>query len=962
MAELIAWLPALFYALALVVAVWVSWEIRDWRPLAAAMLLALMEVPELLELFGGNDDGEIGDNELLIASFASLLAVALIAWLLRDRHRAMLAKQAGEKRLRDFAESASDWLWETDAELRFVYLSPNVEQILGVPPEWHYGKTREELLGDDDYDFDPSSWEEHVATMRARRPFRDFVYRRSGEGGESKWLRVSGRPAYDAKGAFSGYRGVASDVTDEMAMQSKVSEADERFRLALASFGQGFVLFDQNDRLVVCNEHLRAINDDISDVLQPGTSYERILRVAAERRGRDEDWVDERLELHRQGGAPFVERYPDGRWIRIEDRRTADDGYVGLWTDVTELKHTERALQARLEELRLITDNVPMLIARIDRDQRLRFVNRIAANWYGGTARELIGKRMDEVLPPATYAKLEPRFLKALAGERVWFEDVVVYPDGGERVVEIVYVPEVGTEGDIAGFFGLTVDVTQRRNVEQELDRFFAISVELFTIADLEGNIRRANEAWHEVLGYEVDEIGNRPLTEFVHPDDLADLRSLLGDLAEDNASRQIMVRLRHRDDSWRWIDGRWSSDVAAQRIYGTGQDVTDSRKAEEQLRQAQKMEAVGQLTGGIAHDFNNLLTVIQGNADMLQDMLPDDRVEVELIDGMARAADRGAELTRRLLAFSRQQPLSPKPTDLNELLDNVSRLLLRTLAGEIEVQISTDTTVSSALVDAGQLENALLNLSINARDAMPNGGKLTLSANDIVVDESMFDEGEPVAPGRYVEIAVSDTGTGMSREVIARAFDPFFTTKGVGKGSGLGLSMVYGFARQSDGFVRIYSELGQGTSIKLFLPAAPADARAEDVRSEGRDVAHGSETILLVEDDADVAVFTIAALKRLGYSVVEAQDGPCALRLVDDGCSFDMLLTDVALPGGLNGRQVAEEVRRRRPATKVLFTSGYARDALGRDGRLDEGLTFLPKPFTLALLAEKVREVLDAA
>jgi len=956
---LITWLPLFFYGVALVVAVRISLQIRDWRLIALAMLLGLMEVPELIGLFGPEEaDSELDELLPLLTSMAAALIVVLIGQLLR-RHKAETeVRAAGERRFRDFAESASDWLWETDAELRFVYMSPNVEQIVGVPPEWHYGKTREDLLGPD---YDRAVWDEHLATLRARKPFRDFVYRRVGEGVEPRWMRVSGAPAFDDDGTFTGYRGVASDVTETVAMQHRMSEADERFRLALASFGQGFVLFDQDDRLVVCNELLRAINDDIADILTPGVSYEEILIAAAERRGHDAAWIAERLELHRRGGTPFVEWHPDGRWIRIEDRRTADDGYVGLWSDVTELKQAEGALQSRLEELRLITDNVPILIVRVDAEQRFRFVNRIAANWYGGPAKALLGKTMKDVFSPAAYAKLESRIDKALAGERVWFEDVVPYPDGGERIVEIVYIPEVGSDGTMAGFFGMAVDVTERRKIEQDLDRFFGISVELFAIADLDGSIRRANEAWREVLGYDMDEILDQQLVDFVHPDDVDEFRGLLSELAAENGSRQILVRMRHHDDGWRWIEARWSSDVTAHRVYGTGQDVTDSRKAEEQLRQAQKMEAVGQLTGGIAHDFNNLLTVIQGNADMLQDMLPKNCTEAELIDGMARAADRGAELTRRLLAFSRQQPLSPKPTDVHELLDSVSRLLLRTLAGEIDVHIGADDDVARALADAGQLENALLNLSINARDAMPNGGTLTLSAGNTLVDETMFDEGEPVVPGRYVEIAVTDTGTGMSSDVIARAFDPFFTTKGVGKGSGLGLSMVYGFARQSDGFVRIYSELGHGTTIKLFLPVAPQDANSDEASADGPEVQTGSETILLVEDDVDVALFTVAALKRLGYHVLEAQDGPCALRLIDDGCDFDMLLTDVALPGGLNGRQVAEEVRRRRPDMRVLFTSGYARDALGRDGRLDEGLTFLPKPFTLSLLAEKVREVLDA-
>jgi PAS domain S-box-containing protein len=395
----------------------------------------------------------------------------------------------------------------------------------------------------------------------------------------------------------------------------------------------------------------------------------------------------------------------------------------------------------------------------------------------------------------------------------------------------------------------------------------------------------------------------------------------------------------------------------------GLMRDITGQRRTEEALRQAQKMEAVGQLTGGVAHDFNNLLTVIGGNIETLQRRLPADSKLLRLTEAALRGTERAATLTHRLLAFSRRQPLDPKPVEPNRLVAGMSELLRRTLGETIAVETVVGAGAWRIRCDPNQLESAILNLAVNARDAMPGGGKLTIETANSYVDEAYAAAQAEMTPGQYVVIAVTDTGTGMTPDVVEKAFEPFFTTKEVGQGTGLGLSQVYGFVKQSGGHIKIYSEPGQGTTIKLYLPrlagaADEAEAPGDPIAPPGG-VRH--ETILVVEDDEDVRHYSVDQLRELGYDVLEAPDGPAALDLIEHHPEILLLFTDVALPGGLNGRQLADEARNRRPRLKILFTTGYARNAIVHHGALDPDVELIGKPFTYANLAAKIRQVLDA-
>ena len=425
-----------------------------------------------------------------------------------------------------------------------------------------------------------------------------------------------------------------------------------------------------------------------------------------------------------------------------------------------------------------------------------------------------------------------------------------------------------------------------------------------------------------------------------------------------------------------RWVEerhgyarpwARWELEIAATLRHAITEVVIRSltRIAElnDRLRQSQKMEAVGQLTGGIAHDFNNLLAGIVGSLEMLRTRVAQGRVgELERYLGAALgSANRAAALTHRLLAFSRRQTLDPRPTDVNRLVASMEELIRRTVGPEIHVETVMAGGLWTTLCDANQLENAVLNLAINARDAMPDGGRLTIEAVNARLDDAYARKHHEVAPGQYVAVSVTDTGTGMPPEVVARAFDPFFTTKPLGQGTGLGLSMVYGFAQQSNGYVRIYSEAGEGTTVRLYLPRCTEEAAADAEAPGASSAAMAPEggTVLVVDDEAVVRMLVGEVLRDLGYGVVEAKDGAQAIRALESMPRIDLMVTDVGLPGGMNGRQLADAMRERRPGMKVLFITGYAENAAVGNGLLAPGMQVMTKPFAMEVLAAKIRSML---
>jgi PAS domain S-box-containing protein len=502
-----------------------------------------------------------------------------------------------------------------------------------------------------------------------------------------------------------------------------------------------------------------------------------------------------------------------------------------------------------------------------------------------------------------------------------------------------------------------------------ERDQIWRNSPDVIGVIRPDNRFQNVNPAIVHVLGWQVEEFIARPLADHLHPDDLAatlDRHKRL--IAGQERTLQFENRYRHKDGSSRWLS--WTAAGADGLVYATGRDVTDFKdksraleQAEDALRQAQKMEAVGQLTGGVAHDFNNLLQGITGSLELLQRY-----VRLGCTDDTARyvqmamaSANRAAALTRRLLAFSRQQPIDSRPVDANRLLASMDELLRRTIGESIRMEVVFAAGLWMTRCDANQLENALLNLAIDARDAMPDGGRLTFETANMHLDHEYAKRHPDVAPGQYVAISVTDTGTGMPAEVIARAFEPFFTTKPVGQGTGLGLSMTYGFARQSGGSVGIYSELGQGTTIRLYLPRHEgADGEAQK-EAETVDTAHTLRggTVLLVEDDVVVRALVREILEDQGYRVLEADDGVKGLNIATSAETIDLLVTDVGLPG-LNGRQLADAARQCQPGLKTLFMTGYAENAAEGNGFLAPGTEMISKPFSLDGIAARIRKLME--
>ncbi len=498
-----------------------------------------------------------------------------------------------------------------------------------------------------------------------------------------------------------------------------------------------------------------------------------------------------------------------------------------------------------------------------------------------------------------------------------------------------------------------------------------AVSDYALYMLDPQGNVVNWNAGAERIKGYTRPEIVGRNFSLFWTEEDRTAGRpqAALAEAASRGKFEAEGWRVR-KDGSRVWVNAIINAiktlDGELLGFAKITRDLTEPRAAEERARQAQKMEGIGQITGGVAHDFNNLLTIIIGNLETLQRNAQSAQPDVERLRRSAENAMRGARraesLTQRLLAFSRQQPLDPKPTDVGRLVSSMSDLFRRTLGETVSLETVQGGGLWQAYVDPNQLELAILNLAVNSRDAMPNGGTLTLETANVYLDEKYAATQAEVIPGQYAMLAVTDSGAGMSAEVKARAFDPFFTTKDVGHGTGLGLSQVYGFVKQSRGHVKIYSEPGEGTTIKLYFPRVHAQSRIIEDEDQAR-AAPGSagEKILVVEDDPDVRNYSCDTLGELGYTVLEAENGRAALNLIASRPDIQLLFTDVGLPGGLNGRQLAEEAHKLRPDLKVLFTTGYARNAIVHDGRLDPGVELITKPFSQAALAAKLRDILDA-
>jgi PAS domain S-box-containing protein len=656
------------------------------------------------------------------------------------------------------------------------------------------------------------------------------------------------------------------------------------------------------------------------------------------------------------------------------------------------LREANEALERRVEErtqtlrasetqFRTLAESLPGFVYITDTAFNNIYVNPQFAAYTGLPVAEILGQGWKTFMHPDDMQGVANALAEAAGhGASYQLECRLRGQDGAYRWFLARSILSPAQKDGAGTWIGTVTDINDRKRAEaemvdtntmlgqlvaersRELDRIFRLSTDLLAVADFTGNYVSVSPAWEQITGRPIAEALASNYIDFLHPDHVEKAAT---DFAELRAGRPVWCENRYRraDGSYCWLSWRAVSMVEEQRIYAVARDITAEKDRDEQLRQSQKMEVVGQLTGGIAHDFNNLLTIIMGSLELLQrGMANADAKVTRRIDAAMEGARRAAALTHRLLAFARRQPLEPKAIEPNRLVAGMSDMLNRVLGEQIDMEFVSAAGLWCVQADLNQLENSILNLAVNARDAMPQGGHLTIETQNAFLDETYAKASADVTPGQYVMIAVTDTGTGMTPDVREKVFEPFFTTKPQGHGTGLGLAQVYGFIKQSNGHVMIYSEPGHGTSVKLYLPRLRG-AVAEDARPAApppEDLASRGETILVVEDEENVRNFSVEVLEDSGYHVLAAENAAAALKFLDTPVAVDMLFTDVVLTGTMNGRLLADEFARRRPGAAVLFTTGYTRNAIIHHGRLDEGIEFIGKPFTASALTRMVRKVLD--
>jgi PAS domain S-box-containing protein len=860
------------------------------------------------------------------------------------------------------ASTASDWWWEMDAQLRITFLSERYTELFGVPVASIVGKLRSELVRPD---YDTPAWRTHLDDLANHRPYRDFLTTLVDAWGVTRSVKISGTPIFGPDGCFQGYIGVGHDLTELRQKENEALREARKLASVLEHIDQGVVYFDADLRVAAYNQPVLhwLYLEDVSDPI--GLHHTDIMRRLAERGEFDpedkEAAIADRLALMKAGHRLEGERARrDGRIFAYTFNPLPEGGGVLTFTDVTEARQREARLARSEEGFRYRFRNLPLPVWTYSA-KTLKFldVNDAAIAEYGYTREEFLSMSAIDMCGPEGAERLS-KWL-AEGGRSSAFEPNEWYnrcKDG--RILQVEsYGRDIDFDGEPARLT-VVIDVTARKEAERLNQRLVETSQDLVFVTDGRAKLILVSPSVTRILGWSPDEMIGRNTADFIAPEDLEAARQEFKQVRRGRQTANFRSRHRHKDGrlvSLAWM-GMWS-DVD-HRHYMVGRDMTDIDHTEAQLREAQKMEAVGRLTGGVAHDFNNILMVIMANIDELAD---DARLPPDLskrIGRIANATQRASDLTRQLLAFARRQTLRPEWTDVNELVSATTGLMRRALGEAVQIESRLADGIWPVEVDRAQLQSALVNICINARDAMPEGGKLLVETGNVVFDADYVRRNPDAAAGEHVLITITDTGTGMAPEILDRVFEPFFTTKETGRGTGLGLSMVYGFVRQSRGHVKISSEVGRGTAVRIHLPRSTAE-RPNEAASERPAEPQGTENILLVEDDATVRASVADQLCTLGYRVTEAENGPAALGVLEAALlPFDLMLTDVVMPGGMHGDALAAAVVQRWPQIRIVFMSGYTDDASELRGRLDPDVLLLDKPFHRRDLAQILRLALD--
>ena len=672
---------------------------------------------------------------------------------------------------------------------------------------------------------------------------------------------------------------------------------------------------------------------------------------------------DERaVECVKAGAADYIlktgnlARLPIAVARAIEEKRARTESRLAQQL-IEQAQHQAREHEERFLQLAETIDEVFFVMDAKHRETL--YINPAYEKTWGRSCQSLYDNPQSfvEPVPAGDRERLVAYMDRVSRGEQAGkVEYRIIQPNGNVRWLLAHAVPIRNRNGDVYRIGGVALDITESREAQMALEeiaeRLQKLTETSFDAIDIthEGIIQEANPGYLRMFGYEqMEDVIGRPVTDFVSD-------------ASRNLEGTYEVEGRRKDGRKLFLEATARTHVMRGRTVRITalRDMTERRALEDQFRQAQKMEAVGRLAGGVAHDFNNLLTVILSYTDMLIEGLSPKDPRAEDLGEIRKATVGAASLTRQLLAFSRQQVIEPRLINLNDIVESSEKMLRRLIGEDIEVTTTFASTPLTVMIDPGQLEQVLMNLAVNARDAMPTGGKLTLETANVVLDAEYARDHWPVVPGNFAMLAMSDMGCGMDEQTRALIFEPFFTTKAVGQGTGLGLATVYGIVKQSNGFIWVYSEPGKGTSFKIYFPLLDQSPEQYATREHPEAPLGGTETILLAEDATSVRVAARQILERFGYTVLEAANGTDALSKAQNGATIDLLLTDVVMPE-MSGRELVDRFAKLRPNTRVLFMSGYTDDAIVRHGVLRPGAAYLQKPFSPETLARKVRDVLDS-
>lgn len=891
------------------------------------------------------------------------------SWAHIERVRAAHDIAERDRRHRQVLDGASDYvIIATDLDGRITLWNAGATRILGWDEAEMLGQTLDRIFPAHDLA------ENMPARLRAEalaNGVSEGERWRVRASGQHFWAHGELTPLRDDAGQPVGFVKVLRDRTAEYHAYEALRESHALLGRAQEAGGVGlFTVELDTNQLRPTPEFCRIFGVEPCDIMDAARLEHLVVpedrgivsNYEGRRTGRARLDVEYRIHRANDGDERVVARRADyevdadGRPVRM----------IGVVQDITDRRRMQLALELSQASFSALAQFMPNQVWRAGSDGMLDWFNDQVYAFSGAARGTLEREGWHELVHPDDLPAALERWRHSVAsGDTYETEYRLRAADDTYRWHLARAVPLRGPEGDIASWVGTNTDIHAQKLAEEasakDRDRLWGISQDLLLVCDFDGLITAVNPTATRLLGWAEEEMVGGQIADFVHPDDLGPTADEVGKLSHGQTTLAFENRYRAKNGEYRLFD--WTAVPEAGRIHAVGRDITDQRATEEALRQSQKMEAVGQLTGGIAHDFNNLLQGITGSLDLIKARVAQGRAnEIDrFLTGATSSANRAAALTHRLLAFSRRQPLDPRPVRANPLIASMEDLLRRTLGEKIRMEMVLAGGLWLTRCDPNQLESAILNLVINARDAMPDGGQLTIETCNAHLDSLYAARQREVRPGQYVCICVTDTGTGMTKETIARAFEPFFTTKPIGHGTGLGLSMIYGFARQSEGYARIYSEVGQGTTVKLYLPRFHGDAQVEEpVQSRELPGSEKGEVVLVVEDEAVVRGLIVEVLGELGYRAIEAPDGPKGLEILQSDRRIDLLVTDIGLPG-LNGRQVADAARVLRPELKVLFMTGYAENAALASGFLEPGMAMITKPFAMDVLATRIREIVEA-